>query len=323
MAPARAALGRVFALLGLCLAVALPAAAATPAVGEDPLRLVDLTGEFDAFWARSSEMETGARVAAFRSEFAGRIPGFYDPDRLRRTPQAYDAHVAAAFDAYAEQRAGIREVSRRFAELFAPARSTFEAVFGPFERPQAVYLLHSLGEMDGGTRSLPQGPTLIFGADMIARFHLSHRIQPFFHHELFHVRHEPAFGDCGGVVWCDLWVEGLATYASAQLNPDATDDELLLNIPEPIRPAVDAHRPEAICAVVARLDSSSGADSRALFGFGRMSERLPPRFGYYVGYLAAVELGRDRPLAELTALSQQEVRPMLEQALRSLATCDG
>jgi len=312
---------RAFVLAALFGAAAASATPPAPPPA-DTIRLVDLTDEFDSFWERSQGVEPTARVTAFKAQFARLVPGFYDPARLRMDdPAFYDRNLGEALGRYPEQRAGVREVSRRFAELFAPARRSFEAEFGPFTRPETVYLLHSLGEMDGGTRSLPGGRVLIFGADMIARLHLAHRIQPFFHHELFHVRHGYSFRDCGDAVWCGLWGEGLATYVAARLNPGATDAELLLDMPEPIRAAVDANRTEAVCTVLARLDSTAGADRRALYSFDRLNERLPPRFGYYVGYLAAAELGRTRTLQQLAELPPAQVRPLIETALRSLAAC--
>jgi hypothetical protein len=204
--------------------------------------------------------------------------------------------------------------------MLAPAQRSFESMFGPMTGYPPIYLVHSLGEFDGGTRSLPEGGRLLFGADVIARIHLAHNIRPFFHHELFHLFHARTFSECDAI-WCGLWSEGLATYVAASLNPGATDAELLLTEPEPIRPAVDANRAEAVCAVVARLDSTEGESTRALFSFRRMNERLPPRFGYYVGYLAAAELGRTRSLRQLAAMPASEVRPALEAALHRMALC--
>lgn len=240
----------LFAAVLLVLSAAGPAASGQPGPQPgDTIRLIDLTDEFDSFWERSKGMGPAERAAALKAEFAPLLPGFYDADRLRAgDPGFYDRHLAAGLSAYPEQRAGIREVSRRFSDLLAPARRSFEAEFGVFPEPQTIYLLHSFGEMDGGTRTLPEGKFLIFGADMIARLHLAHRIQPFFHHELFHLYHGLQFKDCGDALWCSLWWEGLATYVAASLNPGATDAELLLTIPEPSRPAVEANRTEAVCA---------------------------------------------------------------------------
>lgn len=302
------------------MAAALWLAAAAPPA--DTIRLVDLTDEFDVFWERSQGLAPPERAAMLRTEFAALLPGFYDPARFNLPDAAvYDIRIGALLQNYPAQRDGVREVSRRFAASFAPARRSFEAEFGPFTRPQTVYLVYSFGEMDGGTRQLPGGLFLIFGADMIARLHLSHRIQPFFHHELFHLRHADRFADCGETVWCDLWQEGLATYVAARLTPGATDAELLLEVPEPIRAPVEANRAEAVCAVRARLDSGERADRQALFTFRRMNERLPPRFGYYIGYLVAAELGRTRSLRQLAGLRPARVRPLIDEALGRLAAC--
>ena len=305
-------------LLVLLLALA-GAAAPAAAQRSGALELVDLTGAFDAYWSESEGQEPDARVAGMRARLDPLLPGFYRP-RGGIAPDRYARQVAQALEAYPGQRDGIREVSRRFAGLLAPAQRSFERRFGRFRTPQRIFLVHSLGEMDGGTRELPGGVTLIFGADMIARLHLGHDITPFFHHELFHLRHFETFRDCQPV-WCSLWTEGLATLVAKRLNPGASEAELLLDIPEPIPAAVDANRTEAVCAVLARLDSTEQDDMRALFSFRRLNERLPPRFGYYVGYLAAAELGRAHTLQQLAGMPPAEVRPLLEAALRRLADC--
>lgn len=314
----------VLAVAGILLALS-PATGRAPAPPrhDHNLRFVDLTGAFDSFWAQTQGMDDQRRVAAFRARFASLIPGFYDGARLHQNdPAVYNARILRALAAYAEARPRILEVSQRFAELFAPARASFEGQFGPFAARHTVYLLHSLGEMDGGQRSLPEGNVLVFGADVIARLHLDHDIRPFFHHELFHVFQGETFSGCE-VLWCGLWNEGLATYVAHRLNPGASDAELLLTMPEPIRPAVEAHRQEAICAALSRLDSTSDADGNAMFSSSRLNDHLPPRFGYYVGYLVASEAGRTHSLAELARMRPAQARPLVEAALHHLADCPG
>ena len=225
-------------LLFLGLVASAPAGAVAAQATEPPasrtpqLAFVDLVPQFDAFAARTQGMADAPRAAAFRQEFAHAIPGFYDPGR-RGTARG-DARIAAALAAWPDDRAAILAVSRRFSAIFAPAAASFRAALGSFQRGHKVYLLHSLGEMDGGTRDLPGGNVLIFGADMIVRYHGDADLTPFFHHELFHVFHREYFGDCPQV-WCILWTEGLATYAAEQLDPGASDADLLLTAPEPIR----------------------------------------------------------------------------------------
>jgi len=301
-------------LLG-ALAATLLAASAQAAPAD--LELVDLTPAFTRAWEATATLSDAERPAAFRASFAP--TGFYPREALAGPAAArFDQRLLRGLKAYPEQRPAIEGVSRSFEAMFRAAKPSFEARFGPMRGYPPVYLLHSLGEFDGGTRTIAGRTTLLFGADMIARYHAGDDLQPFFHHELFHLFHQRTFDECAQA-WCSLWTEGMAVYVAATLNPKATDSELLLVQPEPIRPVVDANRKVAICAAVARLESTADADLQALFSFGRLSPDLPPRFGYYVGYLAAAELGKTRSLTELAALDRATVRPLLERTLRSLA----
>jgi hypothetical protein len=292
---------------------------AGPALAQ-PLRLVDLTDDFATVWDRTATLPDAERATAFKADFAPLLPGFYSEIRSKQPAEKYDTRLVTRLKAYPEQRAAISGVATRFDGMFRPALSTFEARFGPMRGYPPVYLVNSLGEFDGGTRDLMGGVVLLFGADMIARYHATGEIQPFFHHELFHLYHQRTFKECPQI-WCSLWTEGLAVYVAKTLNPDATDDELLLTQPEPIRGAVERNRPAAVCAAVARLDSTDEAAGRALFSFERLSPDLPPRFGYYVGYLAAAELGKTHTPQQLGQMPATQVRVELEKALRSLAAC--
>lgn len=307
---------RLASALLAALLLATAAAARTPA----PLRLVDLTDEFAAIWDRTQALPDAERARAFKAEFAPLLPGFYSEARTKQPVEKYDARLLRGLKAYPAERAAIADVAKRFDGMFQPALRTFEARFGPMRGYPPVYLVDSLGEFDGGTRELGGSPVLLFGADMIAKYHATGAIQPFFHHELFHLYHQRSFPECPQI-WCSLWTEGLAVHVARTLNPAATDGELLLTQPEPVRAQVERNRTTAVCAVVARLDDTSPEAGEALFSFRRLSPELPPRFGYYVGYLAAAEMGRTRTPQQLAKMRPAEVRVEVEKALRSLAAC--
>lgn len=302
----------------------LLAACASPrgADGSRSLRLVDLTTAFAQQWEQTREMDSKQRTAALKASFANVLPGYYVAGRIDwMTPEQYDDSITTALSSYPKDRAGVEEVSRRFTSMFDPALATFESKFGSMSGYPPVYLVHSVGEFDGGTRQLTNGRYLIFGADVIAKIHLGHNIRPFFHHELFHVYHERRFSPCDAI-WCMLWSEGLAVHVAEQLNPGASDPELLLTLPEPIRARVDANRALAICSIVAKLDATDSETTEAQFSSGEKRDpELPARYGYYVGYLAAAQLGKTHSLDQLASLRPAEVRPMLEKTLRSLASC--
>jgi hypothetical protein len=304
----------------LALATALLAGAGAAQPVPEGLRLIDLTGEFARTAEQTATLPEAERAAAFKAHFASVLPGFYSETLSKQPAERYDARLLARLKAWPDDKAAVLETAKRFDGMFQPARRTFEARFGPMQGYPPVYLVHSLGSFDGGTRQLQGRPVLLFGADMIARYHATGEIQPFFHHELFHLYHERRFAGCEQI-WCSLWTEGLAVHVAKTLNPAATDDELLLTQPGPIRPEVDKDRKAAVCAVVARLDSSDDEAGEALFSFKRLGPGLPPRFGYYVGYLAAAEIGRTRTPQQMAEMKPPEVRARLEKTLRAMATC--
>jgi hypothetical protein len=108
---------------------------------------------------------------------------------------------------------------------------------------------------------------------------------------------------------------------ASKLNPGATDEDLLLPLPEPFGPTVNKDRAAAICAVTTRLDSVDPKDAQALFSFARLGPSLPPRLGYGVGFLVAREIGKTHTLDQLARLDNVEARPLVEAALHSLAVC--
>jgi hypothetical protein len=297
-------------------ALFLSACVAVPSKPASDLELVDLTDDFSAFWDDSHHMEDAARAAAFKAHFEPLVPGYYAREKVG--PFNYNDFILKALKSYPEQRTGIQEVSRRFAHMMKPARLSFEAEFGPMGEMPPMYLLHSLGEMDGGVKNYQGAPTMFFGADVIARNHLKHGIQPFFHHELFHAFHRRNFDLCDEV-WCGLWSEGLAVYVAERLNPNAHDAQLLLVNPVPLRQAVESNRKDALCGVLGQLDSTETGN---LFsGGGKSMGALPARVGYYIGYLVAAEAGKNRSLRELGNLPNNEVRPLVEGTLRELGGC--
>ena len=299
----------------------LPGCAASP-IGPlpdapRPLGYTDLTDEFDKAYdlARAS----GAEATLIAGLMAEHLPGFYDLARFGNSLERFEDWFNNYLPSYPAEREAIATVSRRFAAMFDPAVADFERRIGSLPTDTLVFLVVSMGEFDGARRELEGRTCLLFGADMIARYH-GGDARAFVQHELFHIYHGQRFSGCDEV-WCSLWSEGLAVYAARALNPGASDAELLLTIPVPIRPALEAHREEAVCMVLQRLDSTDGDDWNALFSSGRLSANLPPRFGYMVGMWVAEDLGRTRSLRELAQLNGPALRAAVDQSLHGMADC--
>lgn len=311
----------MMAVLGACLA-ALPDAHGQGATPAPAFTLVDLTGAYAAFYDRTQGMEARPRVEALKAEFAPLFPGFYDAARVKgfASPERYDVMIARSFGQFADLRPRYARTAAAFAAMLAPARDDFARHFPDLAPIGDVHLVHSLGEMDGGLRTIGGRRYFVFGADVMAQLYAPGDERPFFQHELFHIYHRQFFGECPAV-WCALWAEGLAVYVSERLNPGASDAQMGLTVPRPIRPEVDADRARAVCAVRARFDSEKPDDYAPLFYGASHLPGLPPRFAYYVGYLVAREAARARSLQELAHLTAEEARPVAAAALAALAEC--
>jgi hypothetical protein len=295
------------------LGMACPAAIRSESSGA---HYIDLTTDFSRFVDETAGMENPVRLAAFKSRMDALLPGFYVP-RFGATPERYDTRITRAFEGFAKLRPKYESVQHDFPAAFEAGIQQFRKAFPGFTPNVPVYLLHSIGEMDGGTRELGGRTYLIFGADVIAQIHQPRDLTPFLDHELFHVEHHKHFPDCEKV-WCPLWAEGLATYAAKVMNPGADDGQLLLTSPKPIRAAVDATWPTALCFTKARLFSSEPADMEALFVGGAETKEFPDRFGYYVGLRIAEELGGRYQLQELSRMPPDKAKAALTAGIDRL-----
>jgi hypothetical protein len=293
---------------GLCVASAPVGAAG----------LVSMTDAFPEFHDATATLSDKDRLDRFHAEFGKLFPAYYAP--RNRTPERYDEIILKALHDFPDIRARYAIVSRDFPRDFAEGQKSFRKTFPDYRLNIPVYLLHSLGEMDGGTRELDGKTVGIFGADVIAKVHGTGSLKPFLDHEVFHFYHQRFFPGCDQL-WCNLWTEGLAVYVATKLNPGATDEELLLTQPQPIRPAVAPRLKEAMCGLRAKLNSTS-EDDYAPFFFGRPSTGpFPPRYGYLLGLLLVEKIGATMTLEQLAKMPPAKVEPALEAALAAYGPC--
>ena len=286
-----------------------------------PYSLVDLATPYESFWDESRNLPAAERVAAFKTRFETLLPGFFRAERVGwMTNEQYDAEIARSFERFPAIRGRYTAITTGFARLIAPAHESFARAFPDLRPIGRVYIVHSVGELDGGTRTISGESHLVFGADVMAQVHDFSDETPFFHHELFHVYHAQFFSGCEEM-WCAVWSEGLATVAAQSLSPRATDAQLLLTSPRPIRPEVERNRDAAVCAVASRLDSKDAADYAALFSNGPGLTDLPPRVGYFIGYLVAKEAAGHRSVKQLAHMDNEAAREVVAATFARLAHC--
>ena len=281
-----------------------------------PPPYTDLSKAFVDFYDRTEGLDDAARVAAFKTEVAPLYPGFYST-RGRRTDEQHDRLILANIKRFPEIRDKYVAAQRAFPEAYARAVGHFRQFFPDSTAALPTYFLHSLGEMDGGTREFDGRNVMVFGADGIAQYHTPATLGPFFDHELFHVEHGAYFPECEPV-WCALWTEGLATAAAEAMNPGIDQAGLMLTIPRPIKPEIDADWPAALCLTRSKLDSSAREDYRAMFMGGEPQQAYPPRWGYYVGYRLAQRALRGHTLADLAHMPRATAEPLVRAELNAM-----
>lgn len=295
----------------IALVAALAAGAAHCA--DAPVR--NLAPEFAKVYDATAQLPMPERVSAMRESLMSQYTEFYS----RRKPADLDKRVQRAIDEFPQIRNAYGEKAGKFGAALDAHMKTFNATFPNYRNTVPIYLVHSLGEMDGGPRELNGKVHLIFGADMMASLNPDGNAAPLFHHELFHIMHRQKFACDTQPVWAALWGEGLAVYASEVMNPGANEKELLLDYPQGMAIDTRARLPAAWANALSVLDSTDEKVAVEMFTMSGKDASLPVRRGYYLGYLVAKEAGKTRGLAELAALDCKQAGELVHEIVRKLA----
>lgn len=227
-----------------------------------------------------------------------------------------DTQLAKAFAGFPAIRVAYLKKVVSFTQDLPRHIATFRAAFPDYAAGTDIWFLHSLGEMDGGTRTFDGKNYFIFGADVMVQAHGDGDEAAFFHHELFH--DYQALNCSGGPVWAGVWEEGLATYVSKRLNPQASDAELLLDLPHGLVPDTRRQLRRALDDLLAKLDRTDGDAVAGLFQRRGDDTGLPARRAYYLGYLVAEEVGKTMSMREMAKLDCAAVHKVVVTALERL-----
>lgn len=274
-----------------------------------------------AFWhAYAQAAGATDRAQALHGAFFAAHADTYASAGIKVSPERI-ARWLPDFDSMA---ADVARVVGGFPAVYAAHAGRFAAALPDFDRAHApVILLPSLFAFDGHLE--PGGDTLplFIGADGLVRYHgATPDLAVFLDHESFHLYQAqvaPAVMlDASPPLYATLWTEGVATYASEQLNPDAALLHVLLD--DVALASADAATRRALAAAIApALDSRAEADALRFFSAGHKGP-LPARGGYLIGLEAARRIGRDLPLAQLPRLQGPALRERLARELAALAS---
>ena len=279
----------------------------------------NLMPEFFAFEATTKNLAPEIRADRFMKEIAAKHPEFYSDSEFGSPADLRKASLRLLDPARPESFPGFPPLSEaRFHAVadtidrdFAAAQSKFLASFPDFACRSAVAFGPSFVHFDGNGYTDSRGQWhMLFGVDAIALLHGPEDMPSFFTHEIFHIYHRQLVGSRApkpdNVTWWSMWFEGLATYMSQRLNPPL-DAQQVLWVPRDLVRTMSAKGVTARAAKLMLADfDKAGTDH--WFDSRQGPDGLPPRAGYYMGYLMARELGRDHSLSWLAQLSPHEVK---------------
>lgn len=301
-------------VLFLCTLPCMSSVVAAPQQTER-IRVVDLMPAFFSAWNEGVGKPVDERVRLLKVRLlypnaaAYNAPEFgLDDPRLAWYLRNVEPSVPA-----------MRRMTEQAGQSIPAAERAFVAAF-PDLKPLTVYILPSLLHFDGQTRN----GTLFLGIDGLVAFERNNAdLSVLMTHELFHIYHyqvnRASFGESGSsdaAVDVQAWTEGLATYVSARLNPNAPRTHVLMS--EELA-ALSPQKTRALaCAMEPKLLSAQPDDANLFFDAGVHPPELPARGGYLIGMLAAEQQGRTRTLRELALMTPSDVRSAIAERVRSL-----
>jgi uncharacterized protein YjaZ len=288
--------------------------------------VIDLYSPVVAIAHKTANWPPEQKVAEYRRSILERHAQLYTPEvlgvdagpaldgKLLTSLQQAQGHEGR-LQTVAQVRAALRQVTAAFSKEFPDFRCDFP-----------IYLVDSLGQLDGAGREVAGIKSLVLGIDQIDSERNILSLPVFLSHELFHRYHHQAsgFSDDAGehqLIWKALWAEGLATYVSYRTTPGATVPAALI-LPVDLESTASAVLPRISADLLANADRTDADVFRTYFTYGnpKVKERgLPWRSGYYVGFLVAQRLAVGHSLQELAHLQGKDLRDRIGRVLQDMA----
>jgi hypothetical protein len=285
--------------------------------------LVDLMPDFWRAWNASRELPADAVPATLITRFFQPHADVYAGAGIK----VDEARVGKWIRRVSPLISSIRRQSLDFRTSFNLHVRHFARTFPDFDaRATAVYLMPSLAHFDGHLQQWGDRIPLFVGADGIVLYHGdSPNLAVLLDHETFHLYHfqkNPSLRSAGAdPLYLTLWIEGLATYVSGELNPQASRLNVLLD-DKPLAAAGDDLVRRVAAELLQRLESTSEADQKRYFSAGYVGD-IPARAGYLVGFQVAQRAARGRPLPGMARIDRVALKPLIEGELKRIAQGGG
>ena len=194
---------------------------------ESTYQIMDLMPDFWEFHAKSKDANVSEQAALFKKMVVDKHPEAYAARVIGLDPnKPYDEALTERYllcheRSTLQQVSTMQRISASIARDMAQYEAKFRKVFPDFNYTGSVYFMNSLLGFDGATRTVNGNIALLFGLDTMAWVYGDDLdLQPFFHHEIFHIYHSQFLEDDSDEVAAAIWQEGLAQFVAKSLNPD-------------------------------------------------------------------------------------------------------
>ncbi len=280
-------------------------------------RIHNMAPDFIAYWNRVKAMPSGEKISFLKSDFFPKFPEFYryKIQKWEKNGKMPDEELAKHLDEFHQLEAEFVQKTKEITSNLNSTMASFIKSVPGLNKDFDIYITHSFGEMDGGTRRIGDKIYFILGVDGMIKYHKDFSSEiPFFHHELFHVYHGQYLPE-EDILWVALWAEGLATYVSEQLNPQASMKDLMLDLPEGMIGKIQANIDYHWMDLTEKLTSKNEVDYETYFLLSSKDKKIVKRAGYYLGYLLAKEIGRTRSVPQMAQMRSDEILPLLKATI--------
>jgi hypothetical protein len=277
--------------------------------------------EFIKHYETIKSFPISKQVQLTKKDFFSRFPTFYDYkiNKWKKEDKDPDKQIEQFLTEYPSYKETFIKKTNEITTNLDSSLASFIREFPELDRNFEIYITHSFGEMDGGTRKINGELYFIFGIDGMTKYHKGFKSElPFFHHELFHIYHTQYISK-DDEIFVPLWAEGLATDASEKLNPKTSPMDLMLDIPEGMIEAINEDRKYHWNKLLSKIDSTGEEDYEMFFLFSSKDKRLVKRSGYYLGYLLAKEIGKDMTISEMAQLEKAKLRELIIKNIANLS----
>lgn len=305
----------------LQLAILVFALAVTSFGQQNSFQTINIMDDFWRFWERAENVVEAEKVKLFREMVLAPhkeiFAGF--------TGERSDEDIAKYIKQVAKLIPRMKKVNARLGTELPKHEATFIKSFPDMNWKGKVVFMPNYGITDSGTGRMNDVEYLVFGVDTISvRYGEDADLAALFHHELFHMYHSLSVDDGRGksrekgevpLYWL-VWGEGLATYVSHRLNPNATIEQILLSKDLAVRS--DAMLPQLSKLIRENFDSGEADVWKPLMANTANEKGIPPRSGYYIGYMIATELGKKVSLQELARLQGSDLKKRMLKVLTKL-----